>query len=269
MNAADLRFVVHVGDILWFPCSDHAFRDRLARINAIRHPVMYTPGDNEWTDCHEQIAGGYRPLERLERLRTIFFATPGRTLGGTPATVEPQSEDPAFPEYVENVRWRVGGFLFATLHLVGADNATEPFDGRTAADDDEARRRTEAALAWLGAAFDLARADRLHGVVIAFHANPGLEAGPEPRPGYGPLLEHLGALTEEYAGEVLLIHGDSHTQRVDHPLHNRRSGEPLRNFTRLETYGSPNIGWVRVVADSTAGRFLAFEPRRIPARLLW
>jgi hypothetical protein len=37
--------------------------------------------------------------------------------------------------------------------------------------------------------------------------------------------------------------------------------EVLENFTRLETFGSPDIGWVRVVVDSVAGRVVEIEPR--------
>ncbi|HYR10207.1 MAG TPA: hypothetical protein VEQ60_20705 [Longimicrobium sp.] len=61
---------------------------------------------------------------------------------------------------------------------------------------------------------------------------------------------------------MLLIHGDTHHQRVDHPLRNAR-GEAYRNFTRLESYGSPDIGWVRVVVDSADGRITTYEPRRM------
>ena len=33
----------------------------------------YTPGDNEWTDCHRPAAGGYVPTERLARLRAAVL----------------------------------------------------------------------------------------------------------------------------------------------------------------------------------------------------
>src|SRR5262245_5705515 len=36
-------------------------------------PFLYTPGDNEWTDCHRPAAGGYVPTERLARLRELFY----------------------------------------------------------------------------------------------------------------------------------------------------------------------------------------------------
>ncbi|HEV3050011.1 MAG TPA: hypothetical protein VGX50_06870, partial [Longimicrobium sp.] len=175
VNRADLAWLIHVGDILGGPCSDEMFRDRRQKMDAIRHPVIYTPGDNEWTDCHRPGDGGYDPLERLGAIRRTFFAQPGRTLGGEPMTVETQGADPAFREFPENVRWVRGGFVFATLHLVGSQNGLPRFPGRTAAHDAEVERRTAAALAWLDAAFQAARASSARGVVLVTHANVGLE----------------------------------------------------------------------------------------------
>jgi hypothetical protein len=46
----------------------------LVQFNALPHPLIYTPGDNEWTDCHEgRNVAGLDPLERLAKLRTVFF----------------------------------------------------------------------------------------------------------------------------------------------------------------------------------------------------
>ena len=44
--------------------------------------VVLTPGDNEWTDCHRVAAGEYQPLERLAKLREVFYPVPGMTIGG-------------------------------------------------------------------------------------------------------------------------------------------------------------------------------------------
>ncbi|QWT45418.1 hypothetical protein [Azospira inquinata] len=46
---------------------------------------------------------------------------------------------------------------------------------------------------------------------------------------------------------MVLAHGDTHVMRIDHPLRFRegpRRGQPLANFTRVETYGSPFMGWI-------------------------
>jgi hypothetical protein len=238
-------------------------------MQSIEHPVVFTPGDNEWADCHENIAGRFAPLERLAYLRRTFFARPTRSLGERTMALESQSEGSAHAEFVENQRWIRGGFVFATVHMVGSDNAGESFAGRERADDEERGRRIAAALAWMGEAFAIARADSLHGVVIAMHGSPGLQYHPRPRAGYEVFLDSLESRVKAFGRPVLLIHGDGHSYRVDHPLRDRATYEPLPNFTRLETFGSPDIGWVRVVVDSTAGKFVAFEPRLTRRWWIW
>jgi hypothetical protein len=261
VNRTDLAWLIHVGDIFWYPCSDENYERSFAAINSFRIPVVYTPGDNEWTDCHEDIAGRYAPLERLARLRRLFFANPERSLGAQTIPLVSQAADSAYAEFVENRRWIHGGFVFATVHMVGSDNAGQAFVGRERASDEEAARRIAAALAWMDDTFAKAVADSLRGVVIAMHGSPGLQYHPQPRAGYEAFLERLEMHVKQFGRPVLLIHGDGHSYRVDHPLRDRATYEPLPNFTRLETFGSPDIGWVRVVVDSVAGNFTAFEPR--------
>jgi hypothetical protein len=258
VNAADVEWFLHVGDILAGSCSDSVLARMLRQLNTIRHPVLYTPGDNEWTDCHR---GTVKPLERLQRIRDTYFANPSRSIAGPAMAVESQSANPAWKEFVENVRWRRGGFLFVTAHMVGSFNGTSRFAGRTREDDAAVVRRTAAAIDWIDSAFAIANADSLSGVVIAIHANPRLHRGDE-HP-YASFVTRIAEHTAAFPGEVLLIHGDTHDYTVDHPLKRAGTTEMLANFTRLETFGSPAIGWVRVVIDSVAGRVVEFEPRRM------
>jgi hypothetical protein len=58
LDAQDLAWVRHVGDIFWRPCTDELYGRSLNWFNGLRHPVIYTPGDNEWTDCWEPGSGG-------------------------------------------------------------------------------------------------------------------------------------------------------------------------------------------------------------------
>lgn len=53
-------------------------------------PLVYTPGDNEWTDCHRVNNGAYDPLDRLAAVRKTFFPRPGFTLG-PPMRVDSQA----------------------------------------------------------------------------------------------------------------------------------------------------------------------------------
>jgi hypothetical protein len=48
--------------------SDEVFQDRLTQYSKFRPPFGYTPGDNEWTDCHRTGAGQFDPLERVDKL---------------------------------------------------------------------------------------------------------------------------------------------------------------------------------------------------------
>ena len=82
--------------------------------------------------------------------------------------------------------------------------------------------------------------------------------------GYRELLERIHRQTRDFAGQVLLIHGDTHWQRVDRPL--RKGAEKLANFTRLESFGYPFMGWVKVVVDTQTPELFRFEVRPHKAR---
>jgi hypothetical protein len=61
MNASDIEFSVHDGDfkagngtagsVTPTTCSDDMYRQALGFLNALKAPAMFTPGDNDWTDC--------------------------------------------------------------------------------------------------------------------------------------------------------------------------------------------------------------------------
>ena len=257
-ESAGVDFLIHIGDILGGSCADDVLRHRRGLMDRMPMPVVYTPGDNEWADCHAPNAGAYDPLERLAMLRRIYFDDPASSLGAVPMPVTSQAEDPAFAEFPENARWSRGSFVFATLHVVGSFDATAQFPQRDDRHDEEVVRRGEAALAWLDVVFGEARASGASGIVLAAHANVRLEGGGGE--GYGPFVGALRDHVAGFPGEVLFIHGDTHTYRMDQPLTDVR-GRVLGNFTRLETFGSPDIGWARVVLDTLRGEVVDVEPR--------
>lgn len=262
-----LQWVLHAGDIKngSTPCSDALYQDRLARFAAFSKPLIYTPGDNEWTDCHRLNNGQYQPLERLAKLREVLFPTPGATLGGISMSVDSQAQTPGYEEFPENVRWTHRGVVFATLHVVGSHNAQDPFQAgsaavRTRADDDEVARRNAANLAWLNKAFDRAEREDAAGVLILIQANPGLEFEQRvaDRGGYEAFLAVLETRTAAFGKPVVLAHGDSHYFRVDKPRLLDRAFLP--NFTRVETFGADNVHWVRVQVDPRSDEVFRFVP---------
>ena len=52
MNAQKLAFTAHDGDLKAGAgrCDDQIYLDSLAYFNALEAPVIFTPGDNDWTD---------------------------------------------------------------------------------------------------------------------------------------------------------------------------------------------------------------------------
>ena len=244
-------FIVHVGDFKpsRARCSDEVFLDRLALFDAATVPFIFVPGDNEWTDCTRLIAGHYDKLERLRRLRELFFAEP-RSLGRQRIALQRQSET-----YPEHLRWQVGPVIFATFNVPGPDNDF----GNGVSGSADYRARNPALLDWIDAAFAAASREKARGVVLFMQGNPAIEhyvAG-FAHAGYRELLERIHRRTRDFAGQVLLVHGDTHWQRVDRPL--SKGARPLSNFTRLESFGSPFTGWVDVTIDGNDERLFRFE----------
>ena len=85
MNDADLEFTVHDGDLKAgngtagsstpTTCSDALYAQALGFFNSLKKPAIFTPGDNDWTDCDRPSNGGFNSLERLDHERQVFFCT--------------------------------------------------------------------------------------------------------------------------------------------------------------------------------------------------
>jgi hypothetical protein len=242
-------FLVHVGDFKSGskPCTDESFA-RIARLfRSQPAPLVYTPGDNEWTDCRRDSAGAYDPQERLSGLRRVFFADPGvlrlHELGV-------QVTDPDYPE---NYHFLRGGALFATVHVVGSEN--NRLEGEPAALA-EHEARTHANRRHLAAVTRVAERGRANAIVLLVHANVSLEDRASLAP-FASFREALEALIRSYRGPVLMIHGDTHKYRFDQPLRHPESGEVIDRFYRLEVPGAPVVGgvWVKVQPEGEAKPF--------------
>ena len=261
-----IEWVLHAGDIKngISICSDRMFIDRLQRFQQFKIPFILTLGDNEWTDCHRFLSGSYNPLERLARLRELFYANPGKSLGQKTITVQTQADDPQFPEFVENVRWRKNHVVFVTVHIVGSNNGWAHFSTRTEADDNEVKRRTGAASAWIRQAFEEARQTNARGIFILFHANLGFEfvKGSHARLGFDEIIELFENESTQYTKPILLAHGDSHRFLVDKPLRSH-SNQTINHVTRVETFGSSNVHWIRIAVDPLSDEVFSIQKQII------
>ena len=240
-------------------------------------PLVYTPGDNEWTDCHKTKEGssGY-PLNELASVRSLFFAHPGFTLGVHKMEVESQAQEfekefPTDAQFVENVMWKQSQVVFVTLNVPGSNNDTLPWKGGTGAFLNEAARqqevteRTAADLRWLRRAFDEARETNAKGVVIALQADmwdpAALVVGGDGLNAYDGLVQELANLSVQFGRPVLLFNGDSHVYETDKPLADPTSATGLIHgtqavpyLTRITVQGSTNTPneWLKLTIDPSS-----------------
>jgi hypothetical protein len=221
---APVERVIHIGDIKSSstPCSDEWFGFIAADFALFTDPLVYAIGDNEWTDCWKVSTGAYNPLERLAKLRELFFPNPGYTLGGQQVKVKDQKG------YPENVRWMAPGVAVGVFHLIGSNNGRDTWfrdrtpPGETAAEtaarEAEWAARDAADLKWLDKVFQQAREEHAKGVLLFFQADMW---APEDRAlglafdAFTGFVRRLSQLATAFGGPVLLVAGDSHNYRVD------------------------------------------------------
>lgn len=263
INQTAPAFSIHIGDIKSgsTECSDQEFANQLAHFQRFQGPVVYTPGDNEWTDCHRPNNGAYNPLERLAALRKQFF-TPGRSLGLAAMPVDNQPASmPAHASYVENQRWVYQGVVFATLHIVGSNNNLE---SRDPAAVQEFFARDAANVAWIQGAFELAQRTSARALVFAFQADVfDSKSAFEDFPGWSGFRRTVGQtllpLARQWGKPVMVVHGDSHQFRIDQPFSIDK--RPLTNVTRLIVPGASDVRAVRVhVTPATTFGFELLAP---------
>ena len=261
-------FSVHLGDIIGGEdtCTDAVLLHRRDQFNRFDSALIYTPGDNEWTDVYQERAGKLVPAERLAKIRSLFFAEE-RSLGRRPLPLVTQRRDPAHATYVENARWAHRGVVFATVHVVGSQNNRLPAVPGALA---EAEARDLANAAWLRATFTAATADQARGVVLFFQADPF--AADRGRPGYDApferVLKTIEAEARAFARPVLLVHADEHRYRLDVGLRFERDAAPVPNVSRLETFGAQNLHAVLVTVDPESIQVFAAGPLLVPGNAL-
>ena len=289
MNAQRLKFTVHDGDLKAgsnSPCDDNLYYKALGFFNALRAPAMFTPGDNDWTDCDRASNGGFNSLERLDRERVILFGTP-YSLGQRKLRQDVQTDalclgfGGGLVPCVENRRWTVGRVTYATLNVQGSCNNLCDI----APDAKEYAARNAANIKWLRETFAVATARRAAAVMIIAQANPGWDlSDPTRAPLRDPKTlaetdgfpdgykDYLLALRDEvvaFRKPVAYVHGDSHYHRIDKPFLNA-AGQRLENFTRVETFGNNaangnnDVNWIKVTVQPKSREVFSYQTQIVP-----
>jgi hypothetical protein len=260
INREKMAFTLHIGDIQGgrTPCTDEILERNLRYFDSFERPVVYTPGDNEWTGCHRT---GGDPLARLARVRAVL-ASRSRSFGERRIKLTRQSA--AFPE---NVRFSHGGVTFVSLHIVGSNNNLPRAPGRPG-NAEEYAARNRANLEWLEEGFEIAAEDESRALVLFIQADPRFELAPEERTGFNDFLAALERETLAFAKPVALLHGDTHVFRIDRPLKAAGSGRRLLNFTRVESFGSPEVHWVRASVDPNRKEVFSFRDEIVEKNLV-
>jgi hypothetical protein len=277
INASDIQFSIYDGDIKdgSSECTDKVYTDAISMFNRLKKPAVYVPGDNEWTDCHRTNNGGYNNLERLAHIRKTMFTSP-MSFGQKKLKFSMQAAPGE--KFSENTRFSYGGVVFVGLNVPGSNNNLVLDDkdcinksARTPADCEagnaEYQERDAANIEWLKASFSEAKAARAKGIVLTFQADPGFDL-PETEDadeskqakfqGYRKFIEAVISETEQYPGQVLLVHGDTHFFKIDKPLYSPT--KVLPNLTRLQTFGSPVNHWVHVTVDTRRAQVFTVRP---------
>ncbi len=277
INQSDIAFSLYDGDIKdgSSKCTDDIYTSALAMFGEMKKPLVYVPGDNEWTDCHRLNNGGYDALERLAHLRKTMFPT-SRSLGKRQMPLIHQGQPGE--KFYENTRFTHRRIVFVTLNIPGSNNNRILDDkdctqksARTAvqceAGNAEYLERDAANVQWMQQAFQAAKELKAPGIALVIQADPGFDV-PETEDldeskaarfsGYRNFIDKLVAETEQFAGQVLLVHGDTHFFKVDKPLYS--PGKLLPNLTRLQTFGSPQIHWVRVTVAPKSPNVFTIHP---------
>lgn len=251
--AADVPFVIHYGDFKAGneSCTNELFEQTKLDLMTLHNQVVYTPGDNDWTDCDR--SGLRQPqseLERLDKLRTLFFDQASSNL------VTRQEN------YPENARWWQNQVLFTTLHVVGTNNGRKQIlkdDPQTAIARVEARE--QANQVWLATAFAEARRKKAQSLVVVMQADISEAQGQACTQdnavkcdAYADLREQLKTEAAQFTRAdqtlkpVLLVHGDTFPFCWDKQF----GGEVAPNLWRLNAWGD-----FQQPADVTA---IAFRP---------
>ncbi len=229
--------LIHIGDFKKgrLSCTDELFKDHYRQIAFLNpHRTIYTPGDNDWTDCDRfTLSTRHDEMERLAYLRQLFFHQDHYQLSkDIPGLIRQEG-------FIENARWKIDHMAFATIHIPGTNNGRNEIMRSNVEDAlNEADYRDQSNEIWLQQLFTVA--ESAQAVVIAFHADifefdhNKLVCGPDHRrdcDGYRSIRDSIKRKAIFFKKPVLLVHGDTLAYCLHQPY------PEIPNLWRLNTPG--------------------------------
>ena len=193
------------------PCSDKLYAKRREMFDDARRPMIVAPAASDWSDCKNP-AGRSVAIERLNRLREVFFSEP-TSLGVRKLPLTRLSASAKFRSYAENAHWEHGEVLYATVNLPANNNNYRPEAGRNSEYED----RMVANRFWLNRLFAMARREKLEAIVLFSEGDVKALAQPTGlrallgratggnRDGFDGPRRQIATLAQKFAGKVLLI----------------------------------------------------------------
>jgi hypothetical protein len=190
------------------PCSDKLYAQRRALLDESPLPMIVSLAGSDWSGCLNS-AGRSNAIERLNRLRELFYADP-ESLGAKRLPMTRLSSTAKFRSYAENAHWEHRKVLFATINLPANNNHYRPEAGRNSEYED----RLVANRAWLHRLFTLAERQKLQGLVLFSDGDVGVQAEEgfsllpsfqSRQDGFAEPRRQIRAMAEKFKGRVLLI----------------------------------------------------------------
>lgn len=192
-------------------CSDALYARRRELFDDARRPVIVVPAASDWSECVNG-AGRQAPIERLNRMRELFYADT-MSLGARALPLVRLSATAKFRSYAENAHWVVGKVLYATVNLPANNNHYLIEAGR----NNEFEDRSVANRFWLNRVFTLARRSHAEAVVLFSEGDvkilsekPGLlerlrRPAASGQDGFADTRRQIGTLAQKFGGKVLLV----------------------------------------------------------------
>ncbi|HWU97698.1 MAG TPA: hypothetical protein VN114_04225 [Oxalicibacterium sp.] len=191
------------------PCSDELYKTRRTLFDNAKNGLVVSVAASDWADCtgakNRSIA-----TERIRRLREMFF-TDDFSFGDSKIPLIRQSTIPSFRMYAENMHWRIGDVLFATINLPANNNNYLNAAGRNSEFEDRQVANND----WLKRIFITAKVGKLNGIVFFCDGNPMIHTehsssffSSSKREGYADVRRQIAKFGAAFHGRILIVHGE-------------------------------------------------------------